>query len=187
METMNVIELEPRKWMQEYFEYLTNYAKAKLSDEVLIEDLVQDTFLAALISAKNFKGKSSERTWLTSILKHKIIDQYRKINTRKGEFHKYMIRQSGFEEQYHREISIDDPNTYQADAFIRFLDFKNIIEDAKQKLTKKEREAFELKIMKGYDNEFICKTLHINRQNLWVILHRARNKMKKTLQEEWYN
>ena len=77
-------EIHPDNWIDLYADYLFNYTVTRVSDRDIAQDLVQDTFLAGLKSMKNFKGEASERTWLISILKRKIIDHYRKINSNKG-------------------------------------------------------------------------------------------------------
>ena len=64
--------LEPKRWVSKYADYLLRYAMFRLNDEEHCQDLVQDTFLAALKAKENFKGNSSEKTWLTSILKKSI-------------------------------------------------------------------------------------------------------------------
>src|SRR4029453_3538953 len=64
-------DLEPQRG------YLLRVARLQLRDEALAEDVVQETLLAAL-SGSGFSGKSSLRTWLTGILKHKIVDAIRK-------------------------------------------------------------------------------------------------------------
>ena len=76
--------LNPEKWVSLYADYLFNYAIGRINDRDLAKDLVQDTFFSALKAKNNFKGESSERTWLIAILKRKIIDYYRKINSIKG-------------------------------------------------------------------------------------------------------
>lgn len=63
--------LNPDKWIDNYADYLFNYAVVRVNNADLAKDLVQDTFIAGIKSAKNFKGKSNERTWLISILKKK--------------------------------------------------------------------------------------------------------------------
>src|ERR1700712_5679287 len=70
--------LNPRLWVDAHADYLYGYTLSRLNDEEQAKDLVQETFLAALQKADKFEGKSSERTWLTAILKNKIIDVYRK-------------------------------------------------------------------------------------------------------------
>ena len=77
--------LNTNKWIDNYADYLYNYSISRVNNSDLAKDLVQDTFFAGLKSAKNFQGKASERTWLVSILKRKIIDYYRKINSKKGQ------------------------------------------------------------------------------------------------------
>ena len=76
--------LNSEKWVQLYSDYLYNYTITRVNNKDLAKDLVQETFFAGLKSMKNFQGRASERTWLVSILKRKIIDYYRKINSRKG-------------------------------------------------------------------------------------------------------
>ena len=76
--------LNPASWVDKYADYLFNYAVVRVSDAEIAKDLVQETFLAALKSAKNYQGAASERTWLIAILKRKVIDYYRKINSKKG-------------------------------------------------------------------------------------------------------
>ncbi len=75
--------LEPQKWVERYGDYLYNYTIVRVNDQAKAEDLVQETFLAGLKGRDGFQGKSSERTWLISILKRKIIDTYRKQYTSK--------------------------------------------------------------------------------------------------------
>ena len=75
--------LHPESWVDKYADYLYNYAVVRVNDNELAKDLVQETFVAGLNSAKNFKGSASERTWLVAILKRKVIDHYRKINSKK--------------------------------------------------------------------------------------------------------
>src|SRR6195952_3125827 len=69
---------DPHQWVKAHADYLYAYTIARIRDEDQAKDLVQETFLAALEKVGNFEGKSSERTWLTAILRNKIIDVYRK-------------------------------------------------------------------------------------------------------------
>src|SRR5512145_2289034 len=67
----------PDDWVEAYGDYLFNFAVGQLRDASVAEDLVQDTFLAALKARNRFGGQSSERTWLVGILRHKIYDHLR--------------------------------------------------------------------------------------------------------------
>lgn len=70
--------IDPESWVDQYGDYLYAFTLSRLVDRTTAEDLVQETFVSALHTMKKFKGHSSERTWLTSILKHKILDHFRK-------------------------------------------------------------------------------------------------------------
>lgn len=158
----------------------------KLPNEVLIEDIIQETFLAALKSVNSFTGESSERTWLTSILNHKIIDEYRVWNTRKGKFNKQMILQSELEQEYHMEISKNHGPVYQTEMNVNFQEFQNFVYGAKHLLSKRKKEVFELKIINEYDHEVVCEKLGITKSYLWVVVHKIRKKINGHLVQEWY-
>ncbi len=72
------IEWDPTTWLDRYGDVLFRYAIARVRDETVAEDLVQETLLAAIASADTFKGGSTEKTWLIGILRHKILDYFRK-------------------------------------------------------------------------------------------------------------
>ncbi len=65
-------KFNPNQWIEKYGDTLFRYAMIRLNDKELAEDVVQETFIAALHSS--YLGDSSERTWLIGILKHKIMD-----------------------------------------------------------------------------------------------------------------
>jgi RNA polymerase sigma factor (sigma-70 family) len=68
----------PESWVDQYGDFLYRFTLSRIKDPSVAEDLVQETFLAALKARKNFQGRSSARTWLIAILKHKIVDHIRK-------------------------------------------------------------------------------------------------------------
>ena len=70
---------DPDRWLDDHGDYLFKYAVFRLRDNNVAEDAVQETFLAALKAYQGFEGRGSERTWLVGILKHKIIDHFRRI------------------------------------------------------------------------------------------------------------
>ena len=76
--------LDPEQWVDRYSDYLYNYTIVRVNNHLVAQDIISETFLAGLKSKDNFKGEASERTWLTAILKRKIIDHYRKKNSKKG-------------------------------------------------------------------------------------------------------
>src|SRR6516164_10428229 len=66
-------------WLTAHGDYLFNFAVGQLRDPAAAEDVVQETFLAALKARDRFSGRSSDRTWLVGILRHKIYDHLRKV------------------------------------------------------------------------------------------------------------
>src|SRR5688572_2814348 len=98
--------IDPTKWVDEHGDYLFRYAIVRLRDETLAEDIVQETLLAAIQSLASYSGKSAERTWLTGILKHKIIDYYRK-NSRQIQITEEDTDLSGFDHFFKREDEWD--------------------------------------------------------------------------------
>ena len=72
------MQIDPERWVDEHGDHLFRYAIVRLRDESLAEDAVQETLLSAIQSLGSYSGRSAERTWLIGILKHKIIDHFRK-------------------------------------------------------------------------------------------------------------
>ena len=68
----------PREWVDRHGDFLYRFAMARVRRADVAEDLVQETLLAAWRGRARFAGRSSERTWLTSILKRKAIDWLRR-------------------------------------------------------------------------------------------------------------
>jgi RNA polymerase sigma-70 factor (ECF subfamily) len=69
----------PERWLDDHGDALLGYACARVRDRDAAEDLVQETLLAAWRARASFAGKSSERTWLIGILKHKLADHWRRL------------------------------------------------------------------------------------------------------------
>lgn len=179
--------LNPNKWIDRYADYLFNYTISRVNNKEMAQDLVQDTFLAALKSMKNFKGEASERTWLISILKRKIIDHYRKINSKKGKAEVRIIYNNATEtEGDWLEEQVADPFDKTAEDTIQNEELGNAIFDCLSKLPKKQAEVFKMKTIEGLETETICNELNITASNLWVIIHRARTAMAACLEDNWF-
>ncbi|MDY0781265.1 sigma-70 family RNA polymerase sigma factor [Tenacibaculum sp. IB213877] len=180
--------LHPDNWIDNYADYLFNYAIARVNNYDIAKDLVQDTFFAGLKSAKNFEGKSTERTWLISILKRKIIDYYRKINSAKG---KAEVRMSFYDNGDNEGSWIEErvPQSWDAEAEkdIENDELKAQIDKCIDKLPEKHAMVFRMKTIQEFETEDICKELGITPSNLWVIIHRARTQLRECLEQNWFN
>ncbi len=181
-------ELHPDTWVDNYADYLFNYAVGRVSDAEVARDLVQDTFFAGLKSAKNYKGDAAERTWLIAILKRKVIDHYRKINSKKGKAEVRMgySANSDAEGDWLEEQVADPFSTMENDA-IENEELGLAIYGCISKLPKKQALVFNMKTIQGISTEDICKELDINPSNLWVMIHRARTALMGCLNQNWFN
>lgn len=179
-------DINPNKWIDLYSDYLYNYTITRVNDRDMAQDLVQDTFFAGLKSMKNFKGEASERTWLISILKRKIIDHYRKINSNKGKAEVRITYNDDESEGDWLEERVADPFDKTAEDQMQNSELGDAIFDCLSKLPEKQAQVFRMKTIEGYDTEDICKELNINASNLWVIIHRARTAMASCLEKNWF-
>ena len=140
----NLNTLTPEKWVQLYSDYLYNYTITRVSSDEMAKDLVQETFFAGLKSMKNFQGRASERTWLVSILKRKIIDHYRKINSKKG---KAEVRMNFYKDGDNAGEWIEErvPNSWSdgADSDIENDELKEVLEKCIEKLPEKYKMVLE--------------------------------------------
>lgn len=180
--------LNPNVWIDQYADYLFNYAVVRVNDHDLAKDLVQETFFAGLKSAKNFKGEASERTWLISILKRKIIDHYRKINSKKGQAEiKVNFYESGEKEGNWIEERVPQSWDNESEKSIESEELGAALEKCIDNLPKKYGMVFRMKTIQGFETEDICKELEITSSNLWVIIHRARTQLRKCMEDNWFN
>ena len=178
----------PEEWVEQYGDYLYGFALARVQDPSTAEDIVQETFLAALHSLKNFEGRSSERTWLTGILKHKIIDFYRK-KAKEQPIDDIVYHLETLDEVFDKngqwkvkpaKWTADPQKLYEEGEFMKVL--HNCLSELSSRLS----SAFILREMIGESTEEICKVLNITATNLWVMLYRARMNLRRCLEINWF-
>ncbi|WP_298339465.1 sigma-70 family RNA polymerase sigma factor [uncultured Algibacter sp.] len=179
-------KIDPNKWIDLYSDYLFNYTITRVSDREIAQDLVQETFLAGLKSMKNFKGEASERTWLISILKRKIIDHYRKINSNKGKAEVRINYNDAESEGDWLEERVADPFDKTAEDTLQNNELGDAIHNCLSKLPQKQADVFKMKTILNHETEAICNELNITASNLWVIIHRARTAMADCLKANWF-
>lgn len=179
-------QLAPEQWVSNHADYLYNFAFSKVNDEELAKDLLQETFFAALKSAENFKGEASERTWLFSILKRKIIDHYRKSNSTKGKAEvkmNFVSEEETSEDWIEAKVAEKDLN---AEDLLENEELGLAIENCINKLPEKQAKIFTMKTIDGISTEEICNEMNITPSNLWVMIHRARTGIMNCLDENWF-
>lgn len=179
---------DPEIWVDQYGDYLYHYALSRIHNPTVAEDLVQETFLAALNSRKNFEGLSSERTWITSILKHKIIDHIRKTIREQPYEDLETIRESEnelFDEKGRWKMKPADWSANPEKLFDRKA-FWEVINKCLSDLPTRLAQAFRLREMDGFDCKEICNVLDITASNCWVMLYRARVSIRHCMEINWF-
>jgi RNA polymerase sigma-70 factor (ECF subfamily) len=178
--------LDPTKWVDKYSDYLFNYTIVRVNDREVANDLISETFLAGLKSMKNFKGEASERTWLISILKRKIIDYYRKINSKKGKAEVHINYSDDFSDGEWLEEQVADSSDRNAEDEMENTELGMAILDCLDQINEKQAAIFKMKTIDGADTEVICNEFNITPSNLWVIIHRARVSLAACLEKNWF-
>ncbi len=170
--------------------YLHRFAVMKLRDDDLAREAVQETFVAALENRSSFAGKSTLKTWLTAILKFKIIDLIRR-QAREPVFSSLV--DSGVEDIEDWLEHESNPFTSAAavwqrpEAAFEEKEFWRVFEMGLARLPTKTQRVFVMRDVLGHTTDEICKELKISETNCWVILHRARLGMRQYLSETWFN
>ncbi|HEY0563245.1 MAG TPA: sigma-70 family RNA polymerase sigma factor [Methylophilus sp.] len=173
-------------WLTEHSDYLYRFALARLRDPHLAEDVVQETFMAA-IKSPTFAQQSAPRTWLTGILKHKIIDVMRK-NIREVSATDLMHDEDGNMDEFFDEAGhwSDKPLAWDVpDDALQQKQFLAVLQTCMDKLPAKLAALFLMRDVHETDNEEICKELNITTTNAWVMLYRARMSIRKCLEINW--
>lgn len=180
-------DLDPSNWLDAHGDVLYRYALARVRNPSTAEDLVQDTLMAGIKSIERFTGASSLRTWLVSILKHKIIDYMRKskrvFNTddeTMGDWsgEEYFDRKGRWKKRPPEWIS-NPEKAYERG------EFWGALEGCLDKLKEKQHRAFVLRELEGMESTVICETLEISPSNLYILLFRARLALRKCLEVNW--
>jgi RNA polymerase sigma-70 factor (ECF subfamily) len=181
-------------WLEQHGDYLFKYASFRLRDAAAAEDVVQETFLAALKAYGKFEGRGSERTWLVGILKHKITDHFRRV-TREAPIgeeedeaseHPEFFRATG-EWTGHWDLNHAPSEWHTSpDKLVEQHDFWKVFSDCLAPLPARAASAFTLREVDGLSSEEICELLGIKVNNLWVMLHRARLHLRNCLELNWF-
>jgi RNA polymerase sigma-70 factor (ECF subfamily) len=182
-------QIDPDRWVDDHGDALYGYAMLRLRDADLAAEVVQETFLEAFKGRSKFLGRSSERTWLVGILKHKIIDQFRRRATRERgvggeglaglEAAEFFDQKGSWKVAVGRWAELPDQAVEQAE-------FWEIFQACLAELPPSYAEAFTLSELEGLSGSEVCKILGISPTNLWARLHRARLQLRRLLEARWF-
>jgi RNA polymerase sigma-70 factor (ECF subfamily) len=183
---------DPVRWVDTYGDVLYRFALSRIKDPSVAEDLVQETFLAALKSRDNFQGRSSTRTWLVAILKHKIVDYIRKRVREQTSDNVEALSDaaaqsadsSDFKDGGHwrhrpSKWLVNPMKVYEQ------KEFMDVLYSCLADLPQRQADTFMMREIDGFSTEEICKALNISATNSWVLLYRARMLLRRCVENKW--
>lgn len=180
---------DPGRWVDDHGEILYRFALTRVRRPEVAEDLVQDTLMAAVRSVEGFSGRASERNWLFGILKNKIADHFRKLG-RETSFTdlKFLDDELShkFEEGGFWNHELGPVEWQKTEAVVYREEFWAVMRACLGKLPPRVADVFPMREMDDADTESICGSLGISRNNLWVMLHRARMALRECLEMNWF-
>jgi len=181
--------LDPTTWVDAHGDYLYRYALARVKSADTAEELVQETLLAALAARKSFQGRSTERSWLTGILKRKVVDWLRETLRQRA-------NQEPLEDQWAKSLFTSagkwnaKPIYWSVDETGQSLvqsEFREALALCLGKIPPRLRHAFVLWHMDERPTDEICKAIGATATNLGVMLYRARLRMSQCLTVNWFS
>lgn len=173
------------KWVNDHSNELYSWALHKTSSKDVAEDIVQDTFLAAVKSYEKFKGESTPKTWLFSIANRLIIDYYRKktklnLSSLETEIVNMSFENGGWKHPNQGDFTTDM-------ALLDNHEFLKVYNDCLSKLPLKWQGIMHSKYIEQKNNKVICQDFEITVSNLWQIVHRVKLQLKLCLDKNWIN
>ena len=173
--------------------YMLRFATAKLRDADQAEEVVQEALLAALDGIESFSGQSALRTWLTSILKFKIIDLQRRVISERAHFVSSPQEDDSVDHEWFDKI-FDDTGHWQPrlsawgnpDSVFEQKQFFDVFERCMDKLPSATGRVFFKREVMGVETDEICKEEGISASNCWVMLHRARLALRECIDRHWF-
>jgi RNA polymerase sigma-70 factor (ECF subfamily) len=186
--------VNPEKWVDEYGDRLFRYTVLRLRDEAAAEDIVQETLLSAIQSLDSYTGRSTELTWLTGILKHKIIDHFRKyrklvqitdedtdLSVLDHFFEKPEAPDSHWAEKMRPRSIGQTP-----DQVVENGEFWDVMNTCLAALPQRIATVFTLREVDGLTSDEVCEALSLSPSNFWVIMHRARMQLRRCIEIKWF-
>lgn len=180
--------IDVNRWLDEHGDALFRYARSHVRRRELAEDLVQETFLAAVKSSEPFRSESSVRTWLISILRRKIVDHYRKRSAAPDH------EPETFQGSPEHDRNFTSKGTWAKmpgrwktpPEVLENREFWSVFGDCVSKLPAPLASTFKLREMSGLQVEELRSTLALSAGNIRVRLHRARQLLRECLEKNWF-
>lgn len=170
-------------WLEHHGDALYRYALLQCRDQALAEELVQETLLAGIEAYERFKQSSQVQSWLIGILKHKLLDYFRRqrklTELPEGEDE----LQAFFDSSGHWQQPITA--MMRPDGDLQQRQFSAVLEACLEKLPWKMRQVFIASEVLAEDSEKICQDLSISTTNLWKLRQRSMLHLRACIQKHW--
>jgi RNA polymerase sigma-70 factor (TIGR02943 family) len=176
----------PEQWLSRHGDALFRYALLLVADEHRAEDLVQETLLAALEGRGRFSADASERTWLIAILRHKAIDERRRDRRRDQYLADVDPVVEGNFNRFGKWRKPPGPWSPKPQSLLESQEFWAVFQSCMRALPARMREAFALRMVEDLDASETCRILEISSANLWTLLYRARERLRRCLEGKWF-
>jgi RNA polymerase sigma-70 factor (ECF subfamily) len=176
----------PHQWVDLHADALFRFAMLRVRNQTHAEELVQETFVSALTVLASFKSSSSERTWLVGILKHKILDHFRKSRRDPDPIPEC---DPVFDKAFHSNGHWKTPPAHWSFDPARLsenTEFWLAFQSCLSALPEKMANAFALRILDDESPENVCQVLNITATNLWMLLSRARGRLRQCLESKYF-
>lgn len=173
---------------------MIKFACLQLRDPTLAEDVVQEALAAALASAREFAGRSALKTWVFGILRHKIVDQIRQ-QSRTTNISAFSPEEESLDEAFESLFKSNAhwtpggrPNDWgNPEESLRQQRFWDVFDACLKHLPENTARVFMMREFLEFDTGEVCQTLSITTSNCNVILHRARNGLRRCLEKNWFS
>jgi len=178
----------PSQWLDLYGDILYRYGLTRVRDPDVAEELVQETLLAALSARNSYAGKSSEQTWLIGILKHKMLDYFRKASKATAQFMDDQITAHADQDYFDQQGDwrIDHASWSRPFDAMESEQFLAVLHECLQRLPARMAQLFMLSELDGMKREEIRELMSISTlNNYWVMMSRARMQLRHCLKANW--
>jgi RNA polymerase sigma-70 factor, ECF subfamily len=178
---------DPATWLDRHGDVLYRFALLRVRIPAVAEDLVQETLLAALRAREHFAGQAAEQTWLIAILKNKIVDHFRR-GTREAALPEGDDPDAVIDALFNAADHWAQPAARwgEPEATLEQTEFWRVLRDCLAGLPPRQAQAFALTEFDGLDTASLCKVLGASTSNVWVLLHRARLRLRECLDDNWF-
>ncbi|MEZ5016752.1 MAG: sigma-70 family RNA polymerase sigma factor [Flavipsychrobacter sp.] len=183
-------KLAPDMWVENYGDMLYSFVASRISDKEVAKDIVQDVFVSAWNGRLGYKGEASEKNWLFTITRNKIIDHYRKAANNPL----VSIEDKDSEGFFDLENNLHWVNDSKPkDWGVNYTDtietkeFYKVLSHCKDALQEQQQAVFVMKHMEDLSTKDICKVLNISASNYWVLMHRAKLQLRKCIEKSWFD